>query len=234
MNGDEDEQVTPPFLQRRQEDQPVRPPFLDREDEAVRPPFLEAKKEIEPKDQLTGAAREVAHGILPAAAALRGMGVGARVGAAIPIPHPLGRLAATAVGGLAGGAIAGIAASTGQEWLLNKMGISDEEQRQAYERKYPITAELARAAPMAAAFRPSFVGGAAQVAKRALMTGGAMAGLDAGTQLALTGQLDPTRLAVSAATGAVFNQPRAWTERLMGIPAAAPAPPAAPERLALP
>lgn len=183
------------------------------------PPPQELVPEAEGK--LATAGRELAHGVVPGAAgAWAGMAAGAALGSAVP---GLGTLAGGIIGGLGGGLLGGYAASTVQESALNALGFDDSLQRAVNAKENPWSSAGGAALSAVAGGGPGALtraaapGVAAITGKQALgiraASGAIGGGFEAGSQLAQGEELDPARIAATAAGGAVFAKPYGWGNR---------------------
>lgn len=162
-----------------------------------------------PEGRLAAGARAAAHGVVPAAGAAVGMGAGAAMGA------PFGP-----VGALVGGVIGGIAGGMGGDVIQNKAqeaipAIDDRQQQQANEEAYPIETGVAGMLPFAG--NPGRIAGSlAQRGAGAVMMGG----LEAGEEAYNNGNIDPAKVAATAAFGAAFPNgnrvTNAITDRVTG------------------
>jgi len=152
--------------------------------------------------------REARHSIIPALGSLPAMGAGAAGGATIgalggpfaPVTVPVGGIVGGAAGALGGGYII----SSLQEWALKKLGLDDSEQRAANEEAHPYAGFAGQLAPNVIAFSP---GKLTEKISTRLLGGALMGGLEAGQELAHTGEVDPYKAAGAAAFGAVFAKP---------------------------
>lgn len=165
-------------------------------------------------------AREVAKDAVPAVAGAASFGPGAAAGA------ELGTMAmpgvGTVIGGLAGGAltaaVGGGEARNAEDWLLDKLGLKQgtgelsDAQEAADAAQHPVAQDIAAAGT---ALIPFGIGSKVSALQR---LGGAalMGGQEAGQEYVQQGNLDPTKIALSAAAGAIANQPRPWMERVTG------------------
>jgi hypothetical protein len=136
-------------------------------------------------------ARKVAHNVLPTIAAIGTGVVTAPASPWVAIPASIGAFWGT---------------HELQERGLNALGYGDEQQRAANARANP-KADIA--GDVVSAAIPFGVGPKLALTRRALGAGIGV-GLEGAGQYQ-RGEFDPTRLAVAAGTGALFNEPRAGT-----------------------
>lgn len=152
--------------------------------------------------------RAAKRGAAPAIGAIPAMGAGFTAGAAIgalggpaaPVTVPVGGLLGAAAGGLG----AGYLISKAQDWIGEKLGLTDEPQFQADIEKHPYAEFAGGLAPNLAAFSPGKIAGS--LAGRGLSSV-AMSGLEAGTELATEGHVDPVKVGMAGAFGAVSYAP---------------------------
>jgi len=155
-----------------------------------------ARAAPEAEGMLGTAAREFAHGIVPAVVG----GVGA-IGGGIVGGIP---------GALAGGIGAGTAASYLQERALKELGFDDSQQRAVNAAVNPWSAAGGGAATAVVPF--GIAGTGTRLATRAA-TAGVMGGIEAGKEAVTGVELSPEKIITSAAAGAVFAEPRGFTTR---------------------
>jgi hypothetical protein len=151
--------------------------------------------------QLATGARELAHGLLPAAGLGAGAVAGAELGSVLGLPGIIG-------GGLIGGLAGHFATRTVQEEGLKALGADDSVQMAINAKTNPWSA----AAGSALSTVGGFGAGAAPLAARAAY--GALGGGIEGLQQLYQGEFDPARLAGSTVAGAVFAKPSGLSERL--------------------
>lgn len=169
------------------------------------------------------AARGVAEGAIPA---VSGLAAGLRVGTML---SPAGPVVAT-VGGLAAGLGAGLLMATGQDKVMELMGLRDSgtfsrEQQQTDEAQHPYVKWAGEQAPAAVLLSPL-----GTLGQRAIGAGiGAVVG--AGTDYAQTGHVDPVKVALSAGMGAAFPTANRWGEAAAGGGGSEPPRPRAPGSL---
>ncbi len=152
-----------------------------------------------PEGPFASAVREAAHAIIPAVAGTISAGVG---GAA-------GTLAAPGPGTIAGGVAGFVAGSAGagylQEKALNALGYDDSTQRAANEQANPKSSFIGGLAPAVATMNP--VSTAETIGKQLAQRGASAAmlgGFEAGGEALQGEDLSPEKIAIAAATGAVF------------------------------
>lgn len=162
----------------------------------------------------TGAfVRGFAKGVAPTIGSLPAIGAGAEAGASLgAAAGPIGAAAGGIAGGLAGAIGAGYLISKAQDWVLDKLGLSNPSQDQADAEQHPYAQE----AGSLGAGLLAFGGGAARGVQR--LAGAAIfGGLETGQEAVQEGKVDPTKVALAAAVGAVAPNPREYAERLMGV-----------------
>ena len=157
--------------------------------------------------------RAAERGAIPAIGSMPAMAAGATIGAGAgafggpfaPVTVPVGAV----VGGLLGGFGAGYAISIAQEWLLShvpeaqlKLFGLDKEQQAIDKALHPTAQFMGGMAPFLAGMKPT----AASLRVRTIGAGFG-AGLEAGTELAFEGHVDPKNVALSAAAGFGFATP---------------------------
>lgn len=151
------------------------------------------------------AARSFAENVAPASGGAAGMMAGAAIGGTVA------NLPGAIIGGLLGGMGAGYVVSKGEQYLLDKLGLSDSigQQDQADAAAHP----WAQKAGEVLSYAPTMgMGAGLQVAKR-LMQGTAVAGIQAATDYAQGKEFNPTDVATAFATGAIFPRNREPFER---------------------
>jgi len=172
----------------------------------------------------------ILQGILPSAAGIIAGGAGAAAGAAA---GPVG----TVIGGLAAGTAASSAVSAAQEAFLKDhphfadfLGLS-EEQRAAEEKAHPYASMAGEIAPNLLAFRPSTqmfrsIASAATPEAKAAITAarinaginvGIGGGMEAGQEAMGDQPMDPTRIALAAASAGLGQKETGIGRRLTGI-----------------
>jgi hypothetical protein len=179
--------------------------------------------------------RSAAKGVLPMVGSLPAIGAGAEVGAGVGmIAGPIGAAAGGIVGGAIGGLGGSYALALAQDWLLSKlpnhvlegMGF-DPEQARLDLAEHGTATFLGGLAPFLLAMRPGAIpagtlreGATAfervmnkPIAQR-LLSGTAMAGFEAG-QEAFHGEIEPEKVAMAGAFGAVAAKSTAFGESAM-------------------
>lgn len=166
----------------------------------------------------TGAfARGFAKGVAPTLGSLPAIGAGAEVGAAIGAPlGPVGAGAGGVLGGIAGAVGAGYLISKAQDWVLDKLGLSNSAQDNADAQQHPYAQEAGSLGAGMLAFGTGAASGLTRLAGA-----GIFGGLEAGQEAVQEGKVDPTKVALAAGAGAVAPNPREYAERLMGVGTAA-------------
>ena len=127
---------------------------------------------------------------------------------------PAGPLIGGLIGAGAGAMGAGWLASKGEDWVLDKLGLRDNggmlstQQEQADVEQHPYASE-------AGSLADTLIGGAVGGASRGVRAiGGAIMGATtAGQEYAETGEVDPLKVGMSAAAGAVAPNPRGWVTK---------------------
>lgn len=183
-----------------------------------------------PESAMKTIGRKLVNQAIPFTASLAAMGPGAGAGAAAGLPlAPFTLGASVPVGAAIGAGAAGFAAnwlvSAAQDKIESMLGIDDSAQREANAKAHSTADMVADIIPMAAAFKVGQLGGS--LVSRGI-NAAAMGGISAGQQLATTGTVDPAETAEQAALGAIFNEPRSGTAKLMSL--GHPAGPAVPGR----
>lgn len=142
---------------------------------------------------------------------VQGAKAGAQLGSKLgEVGGPVGGI----VGGLAGGAVGGVAGQDVEDYILNKFGLKQgtgilsDAQTAADEAQHPyarlaggLTDSLIGFDPTAAASKVARLGSAA-----------ILGGQEAATEYMNNGEIDPTKVAMSAGAGAIMGAPRAWAE----------------------
>lgn len=162
--------------------------------------------------------RKVVHEALPFAASLPAMGAGAELGAMAgaplaPFSFGLSVPIGAAIGAGAAGFGANWLASAAEDKIESLLGIDDSAQRQSNAEAHSTADMVGDIIPMAAGFKVGQLAGS--LVSRGINAAG-MGGVSAAQQLATTGKVDPTEMAEQAALGAIFNEPRSGTAKLMG------------------
>lgn len=140
----------------------------------------------------TALATGAAKGAAPVTA---GIGTGLAVGAATsPFITPVGGVLAGVVAGAGGGFLVNKA----QDWILDKLGLS--QTISDIQQSHPTAFQIGEAAPAALSLRPS-----GSLAQRAI--GGLIGGGATGVEQAMEGEFDPTSLAIATLTGAALPNP---------------------------
>lgn len=170
--------------------------------------------DVKPESSAGGAfIRGAERGALPAVGGLVGAGLGAEALGGIG-------LAAGPVGGIVGGIVGGAVGALGGGFLVQKMqdavkgmiGLGDDVQEQADAAQHPYASMAGEMAPNLIAFQP---GRTAAIASR--VAGGAiMGGLEAGQEAATQGEVDPTKVLMAGAFGAIANEPTRAGNALLG------------------
>ena len=170
--------------------------------------------------------------VVPAAVGVAGASAGAELGSAFgllggpaaPVTVPLGGV----IGGLIGGLGSGFLASNAQTALLRQVpdfaqsvGL-DEETLQRDREQHPIASFVGGAIPSLLGGRPSLdllkAGQVGAQARRLAMFNSAISGAtEAGQEYFDTGEVDPTKFAIAALTGAAFNKEWAGSRPLMAL-----------------
>ena len=127
---------------------------------------------------------------------------------------PAGPLIGGLIGAGAGAMGAGWLASKGEDWVLDKLGLRDnggmlsQQQEQADVEQHPYASEAGGLADV-------LIGGAMGGATRGVRAvGGAIMGATtAGQEYAENGEVDPLKVGMSAAAGAVAPNPRGWVTK---------------------
>jgi hypothetical protein len=172
----------------------------------------------QPESSAGGAfARGFAKSVAPTIGSLPAIGAGAEAGGTLgAVAGPVGAVAGGIAGGFAGAIGAGYLISKAQDWVLDKLGLSNAPQDQADATQHPYAQE----AGSLAAGMLAFGGGAARGVQR--LAGAAIfGGQEAGQELYNEGKVDPTKVALAAGAGAVAPNPRAYAEKMMGLGTAA-------------
>lgn len=176
-----------------------------------------------PESAVATTVRNVAHGALPFAASLPAMGAGAELGGAAGLPlAPFTLGASVPIGAAIGAGIAGFAtnwlASAAEDKIESMLGIDDSAQRQSNAQAHSTADMVGDIIPMVAGFKVGQLAGSA--VSRGINAVG-MGGVSAAQQLATTGKIDPVETAEQAALGALLNEPRSGSAKLMGMGASA-------------
>jgi hypothetical protein len=181
------------------------------------------RKHNAPESSAGGAfVRGALRSVVPTATSLPLMGAGMRAGARAGAgAGPWGAAGGAVAGALVGGAAGGYLGETAQNYLLEKTGLRDKEQEQADLEQHPYASMAGGFLPSTVAFSPG--DGATTLATRAA---GAMlqGGMEAGSELANEGTVDPYKVAMQTTFGAVFAKPTKLGARAMGE-GAPPTPP---------
>lgn len=181
--------------------------------------------------------RTAVRGVAPMVGSLPAMGAGATAGAALGAPlGPAGALAGGIVGGMVGGIGGSYAVSLAQDWLLSKLDPStlralgqDPEQLRLDQQMHGTAAFLGGLAPFLLAMRPGRIPTVTPppraTALERIMSkpltarvfgAGAMSGFEAGHELYAGEGIDPFKIGMSAAFGAVFARNTKFGEASMG------------------
>jgi hypothetical protein len=189
-------------------------------EEAKAAGYAPAEDKPQAEGPIGSVVRHVADEALPFAASLPAMGPGFAAGAAAGAPlAPFTGGLSIPVGGFIGAGVAGAGAGwiagKAQDLIKRALGLDDTAQNQANDAANPNAALVAQGIESVAAFKSGKLAGS--LASR-LLTGGGMAGFDVGQQELTKGSdqpIDWKQAAVSGVLGAVFNEPRSGTARLM-------------------
>jgi hypothetical protein len=165
---------------------------------------------VAPETPFVSGVREAAHAIIPTITGLVGAGLGTAGGALTsPVTGPVGPIAG-GVGGMVAGSYMG---DKLQHAALDAFGINDDVQRAANASENPASSFVGGLVPAVATMSPGKI--ATSVAQRA--TGaGMLGGFEGAQEYANEGQLDPEKIAIAAATGAVFPGANKLGEKFMG------------------
>lgn len=165
---------------------------------------------------------------IPTAGAL----AGARAGALLPIPHPLGKLAAA----FGGGVLGALGANFAQTPLTSEARTQELSQ---FQQQRPITSFVGQVLPSLAAFNPvkgaqnlpdlaqavlkanpSTRRGPREIAllANAVLGVGAEVGIE-GAQQIVTKDFQPGRLVAAAGTGLLLNEPNKFAQRFLKVSA---------------
>jgi len=150
--------------------------------------------------------RTAANAIVPTVGGFLGAGAAGLLTA----PSGPGAIAGAVAGGLAGAA----AGEKLQNVVKNALGFNDEEQEAVNAQEHPIEHTAEQLAVGLAGMR---FDRAASAGAR-LVSAGLQAGIQGGTELATTGNIDPASVAMAAAGGAVFPAANKLGEKIMGLP----------------
>jgi hypothetical protein len=176
-----------------------------------------------------GFTRKLAESVAPAGGALAGAVAGAGLGTAAgalagplaPIAVPAGEL----IGGLAGAMVGSEAVSKAQDWVMDKLGISNKEGREQFQQEHPYQSMVAELAPNLAAFNPLALETAgAGALKKAVVGRGLGAsiggGIEAGQEELNDQNFDPYKIALAAGGGALMSGPLTSIGKRIAIPSA--------------
>lgn len=164
-----------------------------------------------PEGPIGSALREAAHGIIPAVVGTVAAGAAGALGTAVA--PGVGTLA----GGVAGFVGGSMAADAAQEAGLHALGFDDSQQRAANQEANPKSSFVGGLAPAVATMNPFTA--AETIGKQAIQRGAGaamMGGFEAGGEAVQGENLSPEKIAIAAATGAVFPAVNRVGAKLMG------------------
>lgn len=177
-------------------------------------------------DSFGSFARGAAFGVAPAVGGLAGAGAGAAsFGAAgFALGGPVGAGIGAFIGGVAGGFGGSVAASQGQEWVIQALPTdwkdSIDEQRALDQEYHPTETFLGGLVPQLLTMKPSFSAAAAKLPANAtafervlahpvtgrLFGGAVMGGVELGSEVVSGDAPDWTKIGIATGFGIVFNR----------------------------
>jgi hypothetical protein len=180
--------------------------------------------------------RGAERGVLPSIGGMAAAGAGAELGALAGAPlGPIGSAVGGIAGGLAGAVGGGSLVAAAQNYALSKLPDTwvealgqDERQQQLDESKHNIASFLGGVAPFVLTMRPGMAPKVnlpenatamqrvlANPATARIFGGGAMGGMELGSELINGDAPDWTKVAISTGVGAVLNRPTRFGEYLL-------------------